>query len=70
MGYNILIIGDDPTLLKKGSESNTKDRHIEYAKILNKKRLGSKIYIITHCKRSEKLKPTKLSDKLFVYPTN
>jgi glycosyltransferase involved in cell wall biosynthesis len=65
----ILIVGNDPTIFEHNNNSDTRLRHIEYAKQLNLKEPGSEVYIISYTHRSDGFSTVK-AQSLYIFPTN
>lgn len=66
---NVLIIGNDPTIFDEKSGGDTRQRHIDYARLLNKEDPGSKINFISFTHRRSGLRPYKSGD-LYIVPAN
>lgn len=68
---DVLIIGLDSSILSEQAvDSDTRQRHLDYAAALERKSTSSHVYMIVHSTPEKGLEPKQLSENLTVYPTN
>lgn len=68
---DVLLVGLDNSLLgAEGASSDTRQRHVDYARTLDEKRPGSHVYMIVQSLASEGLSRERVSDNLTVIPSN
>ena len=68
---HVLIVGLDDSLLREDVvDSDTRQRHLDYAAALADRVPGSHVYMVVHAEADDDLEAKELSEHLTVYPSN
>lgn len=67
---NVLLVGLDDSVLSASVDSDTRERHVQYAATLAERRPGSHLHMIVQTSSAGAVEPRQLSEHLTVYPSN